>query len=718
MSALAGMRIGVVTPRLEQVGGTEIYVDRLIELQRELGATVHAFTAKDVELGESIHPLRRPDTRVVADSADRITAACDFVEFHGCAPLPLLRALSGRVPVILYQHTPELTCPAGGRSLTASGQICTRAPGIACLGVNASQRCLCTPDGKPFPLLQRLKAPLRGGLSRAALEVAWGVVFNSHALESLFARTIGVPGRSYVLPPMVPRPTGSKPERNGSLLFTGRLIEVKGVVDAIEACARIAGASLVIAGNGPAEARARQRAQALGIANRVEFRGWLGGPELRAEMSRARCLLVPSRWFETWGMVGLEAASHGCPVVAYDSGGVREWCEAPWGRTVPLGDVGTMAEAAREALGAESPGGQWVEPILARWGKEAFAARYAAIAQRAMERARATRPIRVVHLQRKPMPGFHSIEKLFATVRRELPGEFEVRVAQSPRDNGGLFKRFANLRAASRVQADVSHVVGDSHYLALGTQASRTVLTVHDCVALQRTSGLRRWILKRLYFTGPIRRAAVVTAISPKTVSELSELAGADPGRVRVVPCCVSVPVAATGSPAVAFTALQVGTLPHKNLEAVVSALAATGIPLHIVGELSAQQRAQLDKSGVAWSSSAGLDDAGMAAAYRRAGVLVFVSTYEGFGLPILEAQAIGLPVVTSALAPMDWVAGDGALLVDPADAAAIRSAVLRIAEDHGLRDRLREAGLNNVRRFGAREVALQYAQIYRELAG
>lgn len=717
MSALAGMRIGVVTPRLDQVGGTEIYVGRLIELQRELGATVHAFTAKDVELGESIHPLRRPDARAVADSADRITAACDFVEFHGCAPLPLLRALSGRVPVLLFQHTAELTCPAGGRSLAASGNVCDRAPGLGCLGVNASQRCLRTPDGQPFPLLQRLKAPLRGALARAALELAWGVVFNSHALEALFVRTVGVPGRSHVLPPLLPEPCEQIPDRTGSLLFVGRLIEAKGVLDAIEVCARTEGASLVIAGNGPVEHRARARAHQLGLDRCVTWTGWLSPDELHGALRRARCLLMPSRLFEAWGMVGLEAALQGCPVVAYDTGGIREWCAAPWGRTVPLGDVRAMAEAARAAMGARTDSSQWPQAVVARWGKRAYARRYAVIAHKAMERVRATSPVRVVHLQRKPMPGFHSIEKLFATVRRELPGEIEVRVAQSPRDNGGLLKRLENLAAASRVKADVFHVVGDSHYLALATPARRTVLTVHDCVSLQRTRGLRRAALKWLYFTGPVKRAAVVTAISPKTVGELQDLAAVEPSRVRVVPCCVV--VEDPGAPGNGeFTALQVGTLPHKNLSGVVAALAGTGVALHVVGELTPEQCALLDATDVAWTSSAGLDDQGMAAAYRRAGVLVFASMYEGFGMPILEAQALGLPVVTSARAPMDWVAGDGALLVNPEDPSAIRDAVLRIAGDSDLRQKLRQAGLANVERFSARDVALQYAQIYRELAG
>jgi glycosyltransferase involved in cell wall biosynthesis len=436
-------------------------------------------------------------------------------------------------------------------------------------------------------------------------------------------------------------------------------------------------------------------------------------------MASASGMLMPGRWFEAWGMTGPEAVSHGCAVTAWDTGGVKEWCREPWGKLVRYGDQPGLQAAAKSLLENSTPEierAHWRETVISQWGLAAFGPKYAAIAARAAERAKAKRVIRVTHLERKPMPGFHSIEKLFATVRRALPGEIDVRVVRSPHDNGGLFKRMANSLAAARVEADVAHVVGDSHYLAMATDAKRTVLTVHDCISLHRASGLRRAVLKRLYFTGPVSRAAVTTAISPGTVADLQAQAGIDAGRVQVTPCCVSdrQPVAAQSD---SSSVLLVGTLPHKNLERTITALKGTGLAVHVVGELSAGQLSMLKDSGLDWRNSTGLDDAGMAKAYADAGMLVFASTFEGFGLPIVEAQAAGVPVVSSALAPMDWVAGEGALLVDPTSEAAIREAVTHIAESEPLRQQLRERGLKNVQRFLPDAVAMQYADIYRELA-
>jgi glycosyltransferase involved in cell wall biosynthesis len=97
--------------------------------------------------------------------------------------------------------------------------------------------------------------------------------------------------------------------------------------------------------------------------------------------------------------------------------------------------------------------------------------------------------------------------------------------------------------------------------------------------------------------------------------------------------------------------------------------------------------------------------------------MVVFASLYEGFGLPILEAQAMGRPVITSNFGAMREAAGDGALLVDPYSVEAIRAAILRVKNEPGLREDLIAKGLRNAANFSADAVAMKYAQIYRNLA-
>jgi glycosyltransferase involved in cell wall biosynthesis len=108
------------------------------------------------------------------------------------------------------------------------------------------------------------------------------------------------------------------------------------------------------------------------------------------------------------------------------------------------------------------------------------------------------------------------------------------------------------------------------------------------------------------------------------------------------------------------------------------------------------------------------LTDEELVAAYRRSDMVVFASLYEGFGLPILEAQAMGRPVITSNFGAMREAAGDGALLVDPYSVEEIRAAIMRIKNEPGLREELVCKGRENAEKFRADAIALKYAEIYR----
>jgi glycosyltransferase involved in cell wall biosynthesis len=106
-----------------------------------------------------------------------------------------------------------------------------------------------------------------------------------------------------------------------------------------------------------------------------------------------------------------------------------------------------------------------------------------------------------------------------------------------------------------------------------------------------------------------------------------------------------------------------------------------------------------------------------MLQAYDQADMVVFVSLAEGFGMPIIEAQAMGRPVIVGNLSPMKEIAGADALTVDPFDTEAIRNAIRQVVEDGPARQRIIVAGLENVKRFSAEAVAGQYARLYRSVA-
>jgi len=324
----------------------------------------------------------------------------------------------------------------------------------------------------------------------------------------------------------------------------------------------------------------------------------------------------------------------------------------------------------------------------------------------------------VIHHQRRPAQGHVSIERLFEGIRQHLPPEWQVEVGVSPQPSRGLVGRLRNIKAAAALDADLHHIVGDAHYLALGLPGGKLVLTIHDCAALERLSGWRRELLRQLWFVQPMKRAAVVTTISNTTKDELRRWVGNLADKVVVIPNCVRNEFRPDLKPfdEAVPRVLQVGTKWNKNVTRVAQALVGTPCELDIVGELSEGQRREVAATGVPFQDLGRLSDDGLLAAYRRCDLLVFASLYEGFGLPILEAQALGRPVITSKCSSMPEAAGSGALLVNPESVDSIHTAIQTILKNPIERQALIERGFENVRKFQPDVIAGRYAAIYRQI--
>jgi glycosyltransferase involved in cell wall biosynthesis len=266
------------------------------------------------------------------------------------------------------------------------------------------------------------------------------------------------------------------------------------------------------------------------------------------------------------------------------------------------------------------------------------------------------------------------------------------------------------------------------------------VATLHDALPIKypewcnpRLRSLKNWLQRKA-----AQKADHVIALSHFAVDELVECFGVDPHRVSVVPCGVDDEWLVQPAPErVAATLAQlkldpgyflfVGTLqPRKNVERLLQAWLALPRAIRaeralvIVGArgwrceaLVAQLRAaQADGENVVWFDQL-TDSQQLHDLYAGAGVFVFPSLYEGFGIPLVEAFASGLPVVASNASSLPEVSQGAALEVDPLDAGAMQEAMLALVRDDAMRARCIAAGHARAAQLTWHETARQTAAVY-----
>ncbi|MEZ5031453.1 MAG: glycosyltransferase family 1 protein [Saprospiraceae bacterium] len=322
----------------------------------------------------------------------------------------------------------------------------------------------------------------------------------------------------------------------------------------------------------------------------------------------------------------------------------------------------------------------------------------------------------ITHFNRDPRPGNYTFEQLFRGIREELARHIEVESYDLPAGIGPL----AAIRWARERAGGLNHITGDVNYLAYGLPPGRTLITVHDLGHYSRTlKGWKKWAYRRFWLDGPLRRAARLTAISEFTKNELVRLLGIPEKKISVIPDPLLPGFAHDPKETMSEkpVILQIGSGSNKNLPRLIEAVAGLDIQLLLVNRLSDPAlKARMDELKITYEQRSDLDFKGLLQAYRDCDILFFASEYEGFGMPILEAQATGRPVITSNIASMPEVAGeDGAILVDPSSIQEIRQAILTLVSDRDRCERLIPAGLDNVKKYAVEEIARKYLEVYAE---
>jgi glycosyltransferase involved in cell wall biosynthesis len=264
----------------------------------------------------------------------------------------------------------------------------------------------------------------------------------------------------------------------------------------------------------------------------------------------------------------------------------------------------------------------------------------------------------------------------------------------------------------------------------------RRVVTVHDLIykRFPETHAGVRDLGMRVLVPLAVRRSHRVIADSHSTRRDLVELLGVPPQRIDVAPLGWG---ATQREDPLAEPELRRGLglgerrlalslsakRPHKNLRALIGALAripAERRPLLVLPGYRTAHEAQLRERADALGIGADvrffgwLADAQLEGLWKAADAFVFPSLYEGFGLPVLEAMARGVPVACSNASSLPEVCGDAALLFDPHDEGAIAAALERLLTDRPEAERLRARGLKRAAQFTWERTARATLDSYR----
>jgi glycosyltransferase involved in cell wall biosynthesis len=325
----------------------------------------------------------------------------------------------------------------------------------------------------------------------------------------------------------------------------------------------------------------------------------------------------------------------------------------------------------------------------------------------------------VTYIFRNGKSGY-SINKVFKPLL-ENKSDKRISVCYAPCYKADIVSMIRNLIFVykHRDRKGINHMTGGPHYFLISIPHCHNVLTIHDLVLLGNTKNvIKRTIFKYLWFKIPLACSDAVTCISEKVRREVLDEFKINPQKVFTVYNPVDtifsyVPYNFNKqNPRI----LQIGTGWNKNLGRVIDALNGITCKLIIIGDISMDIITKLKCNEIDYENYCNISDKDIFNEYRKCDIVSFPSLYEGFGMPIIEGQTVGRPVLTSDLNPMKEISKGIACMVDPFDVNSIREGFLRLINDEKYRTNLITIGVENAKRFDKNIIAEQYEKIYNSI--
>lgn len=330
--------------------------------------------------------------------------------------------------------------------------------------------------------------------------------------------------------------------------------------------------------------------------------------------------------------------------------------------------------------------------------------------------------MKILYIYRNKSLGF-SIAKVFHTIELEMKRYAEVDSFYLPIAGAKPWSLWKNIQAAYKKANsqpyDIIHITGSEHYLIpFLSYRHKIIVTVHDLGFFTKEKKSLRTFYLYLLWIKTLKYANIITCVSKKTEKEVSQLVKIRNSQIYTIHNPIGNEFDFTPKllnkecPRI----LHLGTKPNKNLINSIKALSGISCHLRIIGKLSQNEKSLLQNSNMDYSNAYNLSDDEIVDEYKICDIVNFPSLYEGFGLPIIEAQAIGRVCITSNIEPMVSIANGGAYIVNPHDIASIHNAYIKVIHWEELRNELITKGRNNIENYKLSSIIKQYVKIYKQL--
>ena len=326
--------------------------------------------------------------------------------------------------------------------------------------------------------------------------------------------------------------------------------------------------------------------------------------------------------------------------------------------------------------------------------------------------------MKILYVYRHPNLGY-SIGKVFHPIEEKMKNYADIDSIYLPISNYSFKGLWKNIRYVKQYcknkKYDIIHITGAEHYLLPFLFQNKIVITVHDLGRLIDLKGIRRfryWLMQ----VAVLKFANAITCISLKTLYEVENNISISKDRMNIIPNPVDCKFIFSPKEfnSECPTILHIGTNPNKNLSRSIIALKDIKCILRIVGRVDKSDIDLLKTHNINYSIVYDLSDDEIIQEYQNADIINFPSYYEGFGMPIIEGQAIGRLVITSDMEPMRTVAAEGAILCNPYLVESIRSAYIKALNDSEYRNSRINIGLENVKKYRLEYITETYYNLYK----